>query len=167
MENKSFKTILIMFILAVIGLPLLIGLVGIINPLTGTTSVNNEIINISSARNGTNTNESIIFEVQYNLETTGNSPISNFVLGNSTDDATITTDYLVDLTNGNFTLVNSSFWRNSDNISYVDYDYYAREYLDSSSTRVMINLLIGFFALVILMGIVMKLMGIFGAEVEE
>src|SRR6056297_878636 len=110
-ENK-IRGVLTSVIAVLIGLTFIIAMTGILNPQTDISSADNESQNISSARlSGVNINESVEYTVDYDYETTGNTPIKNFVINNGTDDATVTTDYVVNLTEGSYTLKNSSYWQ--------------------------------------------------------
>lgn len=149
---EQMKGILGMFIAIIVALPLLLSMVSLINPQTELSSVTNEEINLSDAYIAADSiNESVEFTLDYGYDTTGNTPISSFVLGNSSDDATETTDYVVNLTEGTFTLKNSTFWQStSDQLGYADYDYKASSYMENSFPRLITGLIIGFAALVIL-----------------
>ncbi len=160
---KQMNGIVTTFVGVILGLAFILAMSGMLNPATDWSSVTNETQNISDARvNGNEINESYTFNVEYDLEETGNSPIRNFVLGNKTDDATETTDYTVNLTEGSYQLKNSTFWQNSDNTSYADYEYKASGYLENSLARNIAGLIIGFAALILLAVIVSLVMKMFG-----
>jgi len=163
-ENK-IRGVLTSVIAVLIGLTFIIAMTGILNPQTDISSADNESQNISSARlSGVNINESVEYTVDYDYETTGNTPIKNFVINNGTDDATVTTDYVVNLTEGSYTLKNSSYWQSSDNSSLVSYDYYDSGYLENSFARVITGLILGFAALIILAWLVSWLVRMFGTS---
>lgn len=159
---EQIKSIIVMFIAIMVALPLLLSMVSLINPQTELSSVTDEEINLSDAYiDSDNINESIVFTLDYGYETTGNTPISSFVLGNSTTDATETTDYVVNESYGTFTLKNSSFWQNSEETGYADYDYKASSYMDNSFPRLLTALIIGISALVILVFLVAWIIRLF------
>lgn len=161
-ENK-IKGVLTSVIAVLIGLTFIIAMTGILNPQTEISSAVNESQDISSARlNGNEINDSVEFTVDYDYETTGNSPIKNFVINNGTDEATETTDYVVNLTEGSYTLENSSYWQSSDNDTLVSYDYYDEGYLENSFARTLTGLILGFAALVLLAWLVSWLIRMFG-----
>lgn len=160
---KQMNGIITTFVAVLVGLTFIGAMAGMLNPATDWSSVTNETQDISAARiNGDQINDSYTFYVDYDLDETGNSPIRNFVLGNSTDDATITTDYTVNLTEGSYQLENSTFWINSDNTSYADYEYKASGYLENNLARTISGLILGFAALILLAVIVSVVMNIFG-----
>jgi len=162
---EQLKSILLIFIAVVVALPLMLGIVGITNPQTQLSTATNEEINLTPAYiDAVNINESVTFTLDYGQATTGNTPISSFVLGNSTDDATVTTDYVVDLDAGTFTLKNSSFWQNTTQTGYADYQYKDSSYMDTSFARVLTALIIGIASLALLAGIIAWLMKMFSYE---
>lgn len=151
------------FVVVILSITFITAMSGLINPQTEWTSVTDEEHNISDARiNGVNINESYEFSVNNDYEATGNTPIKNFAIGNGTTDATETTDYVVNTTDGTYTLVNSTYWQNSDNSSYVDYDYKDSTYIENSFGRTITGLIIGFSALVILAFLVSWIIKLFG-----
>lgn len=100
----------------------------------------------------TDINESYLFTV-------ANSPdgwkkadciLSRFVAGNSSEDYTDTTDYIIDLEDGTLLFRNTTVVREGGDSAYLDYKYCGNDYLNSSWGRTVINLLAAFFALAIL-----------------
>jgi len=148
---EQMKGIITSAIAVLLGLTFIVAMTGMLNPQTDWSSAVNESQDITSARvNGNEINESYTLYVEYDLEKTGNSPIKNFVLNNGTEDATETTDYVVNLTEGSYTLKNSTYWQNSDNSSLVSYDYKDSTYIENGFGRTVAGLIIGFAALVLL-----------------
>ena len=85
--------------------------------------------------------------------------VSNGTIGVGTD-LTLTTDYLITLTTGDLTFldtaaVNQTFL--SDNATYIDYTYCDDGYMNLTWGRTGINLVAGFFAL----GLLMVSLGLF------
>jgi len=163
-ENKT-TGIIAMFILALLGLVFISAMTGILNPQTDLSTATSEEINISSAIiDDNNINTSVSFDLDYGYSTTGNTPISSLVITNGTTTATLTTDYLVDTDLGNFSLKNSTYMLGAGDTLYATYNYKASGYLDNSFARLVTSLIIGFTALVIVVYLVGKAMGIFTAE---
>jgi len=153
-------------IVSLIALTFITAMTGILNPQTDWSSVDNESEDISDLRieNGVNINESYTLYVDYDYSTTGNTPIRSYSLSNGTDDATETTDYVVNLTEGSYTLVNSTYWHNSDNSTLVSYEYKDSDYIENNFGRVIAGLIIGFAALVVLAYLVSWVMKQFSEE---
>ncbi|MFW6130033.1 MAG: hypothetical protein ACOC56_02540 [Atribacterota bacterium] len=155
MQNLGIANKLILaFVSLIIGV-ILIGTVAT-NSLTVTekTLLENEAIDISSARddNG-DINESVTFTVA-NAPTTwkiNDCPLSSVTYGNSSLDYTLTTDYLITLSTGVLSLKNVTEVIEGSNNTLIDYTYCADDYMNLSWGRTMLNLIAGFFAIAILL----------------
>ena len=110
-------------------------------------------------------NETATMEVTENpdnatWQTQGGCPLTSFVMENASGfDMTVTTDYIVNLTSGSFTMVNNTdtnstgdYGITADNNTYVHYYYCADEY-QTGFTNTVLGMIPGFFALAILVSI--------------
>src|SRR6056297_3554953 len=160
---EKSKGIINAAVVTLLALTFLVAMTGLLNPQTEWSSAVNESGDISDARieNGENINESYTFYVDYDYSTTENTPIRSFSINNGTADATETTDYVVNLTEGSYTLVNSTYWQNSDNSTLVSYEYKDSTYIENSFGRTIAGLILGFAALVILAYLVAWVLKIF------
>lgn len=155
MESKSLAFLITGFVLLIVGVSLLTPTAEIVLGQTDKLGISNEALDISSARINAagNINETLEFTVTNNP--TGwkseDCPLTNFVYGNSTTDYTLTTDYLVTLSTGVFTLKNTTTTISGTNSTLADYTYCADDYLNSSWQRTVLNLVPGFFAIALLL----------------
>ena len=98
-------------------------------------------------------------------------PLTNFAIKNQSGSAlTLTTDYLVTLSSGNYTLKNNSATIGligAYNNTYVYYDYCANEYVNSSWGRSLLNLTPGLIAIALLVAMVYIAYVILGREQED
>lgn len=83
-------------------------------------------------------------------------PLTNFAIKNASGTAiTLTTDYTVTLSAGTFKLLDTTATNTTNNFygdnnkTYVDYEYCADDYMNSSWGRSIMNLIAGFLALVL------------------
>lgn len=145
MMKRDLKPIFGMFIVIVIGVAFMLTISNSLSPSTLIQSVSSESHSIATARVGTlnNINESKTFAVTNTPALTSNLPISNFVLKNATgSSATATTDYVVNVTDGTYTLKNTTFWVNQvSNSSSVDYSYYSSNYVKDAGTNSVLSLI--------------------------
>ncbi len=117
---------------------------------TNTVTAPNETQSIVSARlAGNDVDPGTLFTVTFDQVATGNDPIDTFVLRDEQGNAaTVTTDYIVNLTTGTYTLVNTSFWsQEPENTTFRSYNYKGSDYVDDSGSRLMIALILLFAAL--------------------
>jgi hypothetical protein len=164
----KINSIIVMFIALIIGVSFISPLYSLISPQSELSSVTDELIDISGARlDGNNINETYTFNVEYDQSTTGNTPISSFLIDNGTTSATVTTDYVLDEDAGSFTLKNSTYWVDYEsNDSYVNYDYKASEYIENSSiSRTLLSLIVGLFVISLLIYVLSWIMKLFAEEV--
>ena len=98
-------------------------------------------------------------------------PLTSFVLTNGSDALTDTTDYIVDLSAGTYTLVDNADTNESGvyqlydlNTTYASYYYCGNDYLAASWGRSLLNLVPGFFVLAILIGAAFVIFYILKAE---
>ena len=151
-----------MLISAFLALIIGVSLVGVIategNTMTNTITITDEEVSIIPAilADGViNTStELTIANAPSGWRTTG-CPITSFVLGNASEDYTLTTDYTFTAASGVITLKDTAevnYTVFADNITLVDYAYCDDTYLTQGWNRTIIDLVPGFFALA-LMGI--------------
>ena len=87
-------------------------------------------------------------------------PLTNFIVTNQSGQAlTLTTDYTVTLSTGEYLLVNNDntnttygLYGDLENSTYVSYTYCADDYLNQSWGRSVLDLVSGFFAIALLLG---------------
>jgi len=122
---------------------------------TSLTTASREAIDISESKlEGNNINETVTYTIAkaptgWKLGTT-DCEVAGLRLGNSSTDFTETTDYAIS-TAGVLSLVNTTASVGSlENTTYVDYNYCADDYLNSSWGRSVMNMVGGFFALLLL-----------------
>lgn len=160
MANKIFSAILMGFIIVIVGVAFLNSIGDSISLQTEYQSATNETLDISGARyDGDQINESYELQISNYPGATGigSEVTKNFDLYNDTtqtDEATVTTDYVFNSTDGTLTLVNNSYWVNTGtNTSSVDYDYTKDDYIPQNSSRVIIALVLIFGAIGILIAV--------------
>lgn len=168
MENKNVTLIIAAFAALLIG----ISLIGVIateeQKVTELTQIDNELITITSAwLNTTHVNITYPFTVthprteQWKLDN-GECDMVARAYGNSTKDWTVTTDYVF-TTDGVLTLgttpatANMLTARAADNLTYIDYNYCADDYLNAGWNRTVLDLVLGFFAI----GLLLVAVGLF------
>ena len=146
--KTGIKPILLTFIVIMIAIPFIINNADNLNPITS-AQFQNDTQNISTARlAGNGINASINYTVTKTPLLTSNLSLESFAIYNSSGSvATITTDYLVDLSTGVYSLKNSSFWIASGNITYVTYNYFDDSYITDSGSRNILLLTVFFMAL--------------------
>lgn len=130
---------------------------------TAKTGVTNEVINTAAGNLAGGINESYVFTIT-NAPTgwqATDCPITSFVLSpNSSVDYTETTDYVVNLAAGTFTLVNTSdTHHDADNSTFVDYSYCQDGYNTSAGGRSTAGL-IGLFTVIGLLAVVIVKSGV-------
>lgn len=126
-------------------------------------SVSNESVDISSAKtnnagNDVNINVTITFTThEYGTgwrTTDTDCEIANFVWRNQTgDDMTSATHYVLNATFGTATLMNVTQWNVSgpgNNVTSVSYSYCGEDYLSEGWNRNVMDVVVGFFALALL-----------------
>jgi len=160
MENKKAQTlgvILMLFIGIIVGLVLVQPIFDEQDSMTQRQTITDEAIDISAARlTSNNINESYEFEVAQAPSgwKSTHCPLTSVTYGNSSEDFTVTTDYIITSATGNFTLVNSTALIDSDNDTLIDYTYCMDGYNVNSSSRTVAGL-IGLFAVLGLMAFVL------------
>ena len=158
MENSSVTMLISAFLALIVG----VSLIGVVasegNHVTNTITITDEEVSIIPAvlTDGVinTTYELTIANAPDGWRTTG-CPVTSFVLGNSSEDYTLTTDYLFTASTGVITLKDTAevnYTVFADNITLVDYVYCDEDYLTAGWNRTIIDLVPGFFALA-LMGI--------------
>jgi hypothetical protein len=163
MTNVKNVTILVSgFIAIIIGAALIVSVASEEQALTTLTQVTNEQIDVTSLYvNSSDVNASLTVAI-------GNPPttdswkyedsdclITNFVLSNTTDDFTVTTDYAIDTQNGTFNLEQTTAALTpatgiGDNITLADYQYCGDDYIREAWQRNVSDLVPGFFGIAIL-----------------
>lgn len=165
MDNKNLSIIIVAFVALILGA----GLISIIasqeQVLTTKTLVSNETLDIASARDeySINTTVGYQFQPEYYTKASSGCDIDNFVISNYTGTAaTVDTDYVFYSTNGTLNLLNTTVWQcqpeadggycndSWDNTTLLTYEYCADDYLRSSWQRSILNVVVGFFALMLL-----------------
>lgn len=130
------------------------------NIMTDKQLVINESIDITPAvvgAGGTDINVSYEFNVTQaptGWKITG-CPLTSVTYGNSSDDYTLTTDYLINLTSGLLTLLNTTTVNNlgSNNDTLIDYTYCADGYNTDGGARGIAGI-IGLFSVLALLGFI-------------
>lgn len=152
MEANTPKMLIAAFVTLILAVSLIIVIASEEQKYTTLTQIENEAVDISSARiSGTdNINVSVTFTLaQAPTGWKSSDTDCNIVAdayGNSSTDFTVTTDYTVS-TAGVLTLVNSTALRESPNSTLIDYKYCGNDYLAEGWNRTVLNNVPGFFAL--------------------
>lgn len=154
MEDKNIYLLITGFVLLILGIALLTPSAELVNDVTAKTSLADEAIDISSARieNGS-VNEATEFTVT-NYPTSWkveDCPLTSVTYGNSTTDYTLTTDYLITLSTGVLTLVNTSTVIDGTNSTFIDYVYCSDDYMNAGWARSILNLVPGFWAIALML----------------
>ena len=160
-QDNKLKTIVYLFIGVIIALPLLLSISGLISPMS---EYQEDTDNFTIEKNATTVNESYVYELEYGDSLYDNdAAVKNLILTNETDTLTETTDYTTNLTAGTFQLKNTTATYSATNVI-ADYEYQSKDYIDYGFSRTVIGLIVGFFALAILIFVVAKILGIFNKE---
>ncbi len=166
---QTATTVLIMMFIGVIITVTFIAQIGTdISAQTELITVTNESLDISSTRTGSGNDSvvnTVVLTLVNNQNVTGNFPISSFVLRNNDTGAIIVAaNYTLDATFGNLTLVDNGYWNGTEtgegalsNITFANYQYKDINYVDDSSSRSVINLILIFAALAIVIFIIVLL----------
>ena len=158
MMKKELKPIFYMFMIIVIGVAFVVSWANTTAPITTLQTQTNESINIAGARlSSNNINSSYQFTLTYAQANTGHTPISNFALYNGTGSLITSTNYTFNSTTGVLKLTNGTYWVTGggrNNITLTVYNYKDPSYLEDSSSRSVITLIIFFGALGILLGVI-------------
>jgi len=160
-QDNKLKTIVYLFIGVIIALPLLLSISGLISPMS---EYQEDTDNFTIEKSATTVNESYVYELEYGDSLYDNdAAVKNLILTNETDTLTETTDYTTNLTAGTFQLKNTTATYSATNVI-ADYEYQSKDYIDYGFSRTVIGLIVGFFALAILIFVVAKILGIFNKE---
>ena len=160
-QDNKLKTIVYLFIGVIIALPLLLSISGLISPMS---EYQEDTDNFTIEKNATTVNESYVYELEYGDSLYDNDvAVKSLVLTNETDTLTDTTDYTANLTAGTFQLKNTTATYSATNVI-ANYEYQSKDYIDYGFSRTVIGLIVGFFALAILIFVVAKILGIFSRE---
>jgi len=160
-QDNKLKTIVYLFIGVIIALPLLLSISGLISPMS---EYQEDTDNFTIEKNATTVNESYVYELEYGDSLYDNdAAVKNLILTNETDTLTETTDYTTNLTAGTFQLKNTTATYSATNVI-ANYEYQSKDYIDYGFSRTVIGLIVGFFALAILIFVVAKILGIFSRE---
>lgn len=159
-SEGNMKTLVYLFVGVIIALPLLMSISGLTSNYSEDQSATDtftiEMINATSV------NTSYEYELTYGDNVYENGDVSNLVIVNGSDyEFTEITDYTQNLTTGTFKLENTTEVIDSTD-AVASYDYKDKEYLDSNMGRIFAGLIVGILALVILVFIVAKVIGLFG-----
>lgn len=139
-KNIALGGILILIIGIIVALAIVPEIATRTTEMSQKNTVTNEQVTITTAQiNSTDINTSKTFVVTSAPSgwKATECPLTNFVLGNATDDFTLTTDYTVTLSNGTFLLKNTAKVRSLsvNNITLVDYTYCQDGYITNSGGR--------------------------------
>jgi len=161
--DKNVAYLIGAFVAIIIGIALLTTVATQIQDATTLTDVSNETIDITLARNGSGAiqslNETWVFTLASGYGTgtdwrkgDADCAIAEFVLNNHTGDAfTITTDYLLNTSDGTFTFEDNDDTNITDsNTTYASYKACGASYLSEGWTRSILNLVTGLFAIALL-----------------
>jgi len=150
LANSSLKYIAVTFI----GIVLMLGLLGClssnVDEMRNPQVVDDESLDISAARLANNNiNESYTFTLENDDWVNGSVVIYNSTGGNV---FTAGTDYIVNYTAETITFKNTSTTVNyNNNITLVDYQYYSDNYVEDSSSRTLLSVLM----IMVIIGIAM------------
>jgi hypothetical protein len=171
--TKWIGIILTGFLVALVGSIIIAQTAGEVIKVTERTSVSAEAhaMNVAAHPNINDTTEYTLTNAPAGWKAGGECPIANFVLTNGTDALTITTDYTVDLDTGIFKLVENANMNASGsynflqtvNSTYASYGYCGDSY-QSGWGGTVLNMVPGFFALGILMGVAFLIIWILRKE---
>lgn len=154
---EGTNKLILAFIALIIGAVLISQIATLGLAVTAKTDVVNELVGITSLRNynGNHINETVGDNVIVNVPTSWkitDCPITNFVYGNATKDYTLTIDYTFDSVTGVIHLYDKSPANISiSNSTYADYTYCQDSYLNSGWSRSVLDLVVGFFAIAMLL----------------
>ena len=160
LKNKKGKLTVGEIVILFVGIIIALAFIPIIfntqNTMTDKQVITNEVIDISGARvAGGDINESYEFTVTQapsGWKTTG-CPLESVIYGNSSDDYTLTTDYVITASTGVLTLKNTTEVYEGGNNTLIDYSYCADGYNTSSGARGVAGM-IGLFSVLLLLGYV-------------
>lgn len=157
MALGTANKLVLAFVTLIIGVVLIgsIATQGLIN--TQKTNVADEAISISSLRADDNSNSINTSAANFTVTNNPTSwksddcPLTNFVYGNASDNYTVTTDYVIDLSKGILQVLNTTAPREGGNDTLADYTYCPDTYMNLTWGRTAVNLVAGFFAIAILL----------------
>ena len=157
MNNKHISLLIAAFILLIVGSGFIMTIAVEEQDKTTFKFINNETVDISAARNAGGTLDAgteISLANTYTSDWRQRSTpcvMTDFVLRNQTGATmTVTTDYVFNSGNGTFTVVNNTnMYSDGGNTTYVDYKYCATDYLTESWNRTILDLVPGFFGLML------------------
>ena len=164
MEKNTVGIIITSFLIVLLGVVFLSQAADQILPTTQLTWSGVETLAIVMNTTGC-INETATMEVAQNpdnetWQAQGGCPLTSFVMENASGfDMTVTTDYIVNLTSGTFTMVNNTdtnstgdYGITADNNTYVHY-YYCDDSYQTGFGNSVLAMVPGFFALAILVSI--------------
>lgn len=161
-EMDTIGKLMLAFVTLIIGIVLIGQIATTGSTVTTLSAVSSEAHNVlptyATGFNSTNINPAIVYTLT-NVPTWGSDcPITDFALKNSSGTAfTVTTDYVVNVNSGTYTLVDSATGLANLGVNttakpaYASYNYCPSTYLNSSWGRTVLNLVPGFFALACLL----------------
>jgi len=169
-KDKTVKTLVTVAVLIILAAVFISVIAEQSNQKTEKTVVTNEVLDISGAvLAGGTINDTYPLTIT-NYPTTWkieDCPITNFVIGNATDDFTVTTDYTFTTTTGVLFLNNTEAVNTSNagtNDSLVDYTYCADDYVNSSWGRSILDTNVGLYAIALLIAAVGLVYVLFGRK---
>lgn len=167
-ERSSTVLLIIAFFTLILGVSLLISIAEAEQNVVSKTHISNESDSFATCRNtaldinNTGCNETLTNAPaagSWQLTDDDSCPITNFVLQNCTGDTlTITTDYIVHLATGVYELKNvtdaicgiAAAPHPFGNTTFASYDYCADNYLNQSWQRSVMDVVVGLFAIALL-----------------
>lgn len=171
MENNSIAKLILGFVVLIVGVSLIGSIATQTNDAIDLIGVANETFNIGVIGEGMVADGcsggSINITHPYTIvnaptsgwQQAGGCPIAGIVIRNQTrNTAVVNTDYVFNVNNGTFYLLNTTRWVADDcsgtgavtNVTEVDYLYCADGYLNISWGRAILTLVSGFFAIALL-----------------
>jgi len=161
-NNKTIGIVMTSFLIILLGVVFLSQTADQVNAATNRQFINSESVPISFNSTGV-PNDTLRYSVANpptGWRASGACPLANVVIANSSGHAlTITTDYILSTSYGNFTIVNNAdnndsgaHGLDSSNATFVSYSYCGSSYQTGFSATIL-QLVPGFFALAILCAI--------------
>jgi len=171
-ESEAITILLYAFVLGIIGVIAVSIISEQTSKDTNPTGVINEPLNIASARlSGNNINQSVMFTLQnLGLKDSGGWVVNSVSIKNATGATIAAGNYSVNYTSQRINFINTTYMVSgggSKNDTWVDYRYYQDSYLQQQFARsILNNILVGVFAILILLGII-GLLYLFLRKIKE
>lgn len=157
METKKLGAFIILLIGVVVSIALLVPTADRVQEMTQKLNMDNDSVDLGAGGYGGAKNASQInlsYEHDLTKAPTGwrrtSCPISNVVVGNESQNYTVTTDYTVNSSHGFIKFLNTSVVFFGTNATHADYDYCTTGYITNSAARTVTRLILIFAGLAIL-----------------